>query len=142
MVCTHDARRYLRFAPVPCQQCQGWVDKDGSVIDASTAIARYPAHEGTIRAAQVAGGAGAAPQREVQREMIACMVCQKTGRNSRGGPCSNCQGRGYNDLSTNRVWRAAQLTGHTVGTFFLLVKALAAIVIVIIVVYLILSTVL
>jgi hypothetical protein len=37
-----------RFAPAACALCSGWVDVDGTVMDAATARARYPQFAGVI----------------------------------------------------------------------------------------------
>ncbi len=40
--CTNPAHRYLHIAPVPCPDCRGWLDHDGTVMDRATTISRYP----------------------------------------------------------------------------------------------------
>jgi len=40
--CTNPAHRYLAHAPVPCPDCHGWLDRDGTIMDRATTIARYP----------------------------------------------------------------------------------------------------
>jgi hypothetical protein len=77
------------------------------------------------------------PSAQPQPEKLNCLVCSGTGRNKRGGPCSSCRGTGVLVLSANPMLRGFQLTGRTIGAFFLTLKALAAIAIVLLVVYLI-----
>jgi hypothetical protein len=49
MGCAHHTRSQLaRFAPMPCPDCHGWVERDGSVMDRATTIARYPSMSAVI----------------------------------------------------------------------------------------------
>lgn len=42
VACTHPAHRMLHLAPVPCPECRGWLDRDGSVMSTATMLGRYP----------------------------------------------------------------------------------------------------
>jgi hypothetical protein len=43
VTCPHQPPALLaRFAPVPCEQCGGWVEANGNVMDRQTTIERYP----------------------------------------------------------------------------------------------------
>lgn len=40
--CTSPAHRMLHLAPVPCPECRGWLDRDGSVMSTDVMLVRYP----------------------------------------------------------------------------------------------------
>lgn len=40
--CDHVEERWLRYAPVECAHCNGWVQADRTVIDTRTLLALHP----------------------------------------------------------------------------------------------------
>jgi hypothetical protein len=40
--CTNPAHRLLHLAPIPCHECHGWLDRDGSVLGTDAMLTRYP----------------------------------------------------------------------------------------------------
>lgn len=40
--CQHPAHRNLNLAPIPCPDCRGWLDHDGTLMTTAAMLERYP----------------------------------------------------------------------------------------------------